>query len=128
MQVASFLESHPAVKRVNFPGLESHPQHDLALKQMSSSSGMLSFQVQDGPSTARAMVDRLKVIHYAVSLGHHRSLVYWIGTDAIMESTFQLDGEQLAAYREYAGDGVMRLSVGLEDPQDICSDLAQVLK
>jgi methionine-gamma-lyase len=45
-----------------------------------------------------------------------------------MESTFQLDGEQLAAYREYAGDGVMRLSVGLEDPQDICSDLAQVLK
>ena len=128
MQVASFLESHPAVKRVNFPGLESHPQHDLALKQMSSSSGMLSFQVQDGPSTAQAMVDRLKVIHYAVSLGHHRSLVYWIGTDAIMESTFQLDGEQLAAYREYAGDGVMRLSVGLEDPQDICRDLAQVLK
>jgi methionine-gamma-lyase len=128
MQVASFLENHPAVKRVNFPGLESHPQYDLVLKQMSASSGMLSFQVQDGPRTAQAMIDRLRVIHYAVSLGHHRSLVYWIGTDTIMDSTFQLDGEQLAAYREYAGDGVMRLSVGLEDPQDICRDLTEVLK
>lgn len=127
MQVASFLEDHPAVKRVNFPGLESHPQHDLVLKQMSASSGMLSFQVQDGPRTAQAMIDQLKVIHYAVSLGHHRSLIYWIGTDAIMESTFQLDGEHLARYREFAGDGVMRLSVGLEDAQDICADLAQVL-
>ena len=126
-QVASFLENHPAVKRVNFPGLESHPQHDLALKQMSASSGMLSFQVQDGPRTAQAMIDQLKIIHYAVSLGHHRSLIYWIGTDAIMESTFQLDGEHLARYREFAGDGVMRLSVGLEDAQDICADLAQVL-
>ncbi len=127
-QVASFLEDQPAVKQVNYPGLESHPQHDLALKQMSASSGMLSFQVQDGPRTAQEMIDQLKVIHYAVSLGHHRSLVYWIGTDAIMESSFQLDGEQLARYREFAGDGVMRLSVGLEDPQDICADLAQVLK
>ncbi len=127
MQVASFLEDHPAVKRVNFPGLESHPQHDLVLKQMSASSGMLSFQVQDGPRTAQAMIDQLKIIHYAVSLGHHRSLIYWIGTDAIMESTFQLDGEHLARYREFAGDGVMRLSVGLEDAQDICADLAQVL-
>lgn len=127
MQVASFLENHPAVKRVNFPGLASHPQHDLALKQMSASSGMLSFQVQDGPRTAQAMIDQLKIIHYAVSLGHHRSLIYWIGTDAIMESTFQLDGEHLARYREFAGDGVMRLSVGLEDAQDICADLAQVL-
>jgi methionine-gamma-lyase len=74
------------------------------------------------------MIDQLKIIHYAVSLGHHRSLVYWIGTDAIMESSFQLDGEKLDRYREFAGDGVMRLSVGLEDPQDICRDLAQVLK
>ncbi len=127
MQVASFLEDQPAVKQVNYPGLESHPQRDLALKQMSASSGMLSFQVQDGPRTAQAMIDQLKVIHYAVSLGHHRSLVYWIGTDAIMESSFQLDGEQLARYCEFAGEGVMRLSVGLEDAQDICTDLAQVL-
>jgi O-acetylhomoserine/O-acetylserine sulfhydrylase-like pyridoxal-dependent enzyme len=102
MQVAEFLESHPAVRRVNYPGLESHPQHDIALRQMSGFSGMLSFQVKNGPDVARRMIDGhdialrqmsgfsgmlsfqvkngpdvarrmidgLRVIHYAVSLGH----------------------------------------------------------
>jgi len=127
MQVARFLEAHPAVRRVNYPGLESHPQHDIACKQMSAFSGMLSFQVDDGPAVARAMIDRLRVIHYAVSLGHHRSLVYWIATDAIIESSYRLEGVQLQRFREYAGDGLMRLSVGLEDPSDLCRDLAAVL-
>jgi methionine-gamma-lyase len=127
MQVADFLEAHPAVKRVNYPGLESHPQHDIALRQMTGFSGMLSFQVEDGPAVARKMIDELRVIHYAVSLGHHRSLVYWIGTDQIMESSYRLEGEQLHAFREYAGDGVMRLSVGLEDADDLCRDLDRVL-
>ena len=88
---------------------------------------MLSFQVEDGPAVARSMIERLRVIHYAVSLGHHRSLVYWIGTDAIMESSYRLEGDQLGAFREYAGDGVMRLSVGLEDADDLCRDLDAVL-
>ena len=127
LQVAEFLEGHPAVKRVNYPGLPSHPQHELALRQMAQFSGMLSFQVEDGPALARAMIERLRVIHYAVSLGHHRSLVYWIGTDAIMESSYRLDGTQLDAFREFAGDGVMRLSVGLEDADDLCRDLEAVL-
>ena len=127
LQVAEFLEGHPAVKRVNYPGLPSHPQHGLALRQMSAFSGMLSFQVLDGPAVAAAMIERLRVIHYAVSLGHHRSLVYWIGTDAIMESSYRLDGTQLDAFREFAGDGVMRLSVGLEDADDLCRDLEAVL-
>jgi methionine-gamma-lyase len=73
------------------------------------------------------MIDGLRVIHYAVSLGHHRSLVYWIGTDQIMESSYRLEGEQLQHFREYAGDGVMRLSVGLEDADDLCADLDRVL-
>jgi len=127
MQVARFLEAHPAVTRVNYPGLESHPQHDIACKQMSAFSGMLSFQVHDGPTVARAMIDRLRVIHYAVSLGHHRSLVYWIATDAIVESSYRLEGAALQRFREYAGDGLMRLSVGLEDPADLCRDLDGVL-
>jgi len=127
MQVARFLEAHPAVRRVNYPGLESHPQHDIACKQMSAFSGMLSFQVHDGPSVARAMIDRLRVIHYAVSLGHHRSLVYWIATDAIVESSYRLAGPALQQFREFAGDGLMRLSVGLEDPADLCRDLDGVL-
>jgi methionine-gamma-lyase len=94
---------------------------------MSGFSGMLSFQVKNGPDVARRMIDGLRVIHYAVSLGHHRSLVYWIGTDQIMESSYRLEGEQLEGFREYAGDGVMRLSVGLEDAADICRDLDRVL-
>jgi methionine-gamma-lyase len=127
LQVAEFLEGHPAVRRVNYPGLVSHPQHDLARRQMSAYSGMLSFQVDDGPGVAASMIEELRVIHYAVSLGHHRSLVYWIGTDAIMESSYRLGGAQLDAFREYAGDGVMRLSVGLEDADDLCRDLDAIL-
>jgi methionine-gamma-lyase len=127
LQVAEFLESHPAVKRVNYPGLRSHPQHDLALRQMSMFSGMLSFQVDDGLALATSMIDKLRVIHYAVSLGHHRSLAYWIGTDAIMESSYKLEGRQREAFREFAGEGVIRLSVGLEDADDLCRDLDAVL-
>jgi methionine-gamma-lyase len=126
-QVAEFLENHPAVKRVNYPGLESHPQHVIALRQMSAFSGMLSFQVADGQALAQRMIDDLRVIHYAVSLGHHRSLIYWIGTEAIMESSYRLEGRQLDAFREYAGEGVMRLSIGLEDADDLCGDLDSVL-
>ena len=53
-------------------------------------------------------------------LGQQRSLIYWIGTDAIMESSYQLTGDSLARYREFAGDGLFRMSVGLEDADDIC--------
>jgi methionine-gamma-lyase len=127
MQVAEFLEEHPAVTRVNYPGLQSHPQHDIALRQMSEFSGMLSFQVDDGPALAKRMIDNLQVIHYAVSLGHHRSLVYWIGTEQIIESSYRLEGAQLEGFREFAGEGIMRLSVGLEDADDLCRDLDRVL-
>ena len=128
VQVARFLEDQPAVSRVNYPGLDSHPQRDLARRQMDNMSGTLSFQVRgDGGALAERMAKELEIIHYAVSLGHHRSLIYWIDTDAMMESTFKLDGEPLAHYREYAGDGVFRLSVGLEDADDLCRDLDRVL-
>ena len=73
------------------------------------------------------MVEHLGVIHYAVSLGHQRSLVCYIGTDAINESSFRLEGKQLDAYRSYAGDGLFRLSVGLEDADDLIADLDSVL-
>ena len=105
-RVAEFLEDHPAVGRVNYPGLASHPQRTLAAKQMANCSGTLSFQVRaDGAALAGRMARELEVIHYAVSLGHHRSLIYWIDTAALMESSFQLEGEPLARYREFAGDG-----------------------
>ena len=127
-RVAAFLEGHPAVGRVNYPGLASHPQRALAERQMANCSGTLSFQVRgDGAALARRMAKELEIIHYAVSLGHHRSLIYWIDTAAMMDSTFHLEGDQLAGYREFAGDGVFRLSVGLEDAADLCADLDRVL-
>ena len=128
LQVARFLEDHSAVARVNHPGLNSHPQRELAKRQMRNTSGTLSFQVHgDGAALAGRMAKELEIIHYAVSLGHHRSLIYWIDTDAMMASTFKLRGKQLEHYRQYAGDGVFRLSVGLEDANDLCRDLDRVL-
>ena len=128
LKVARYLEQHPAVTRVLYPGLPSHPQHELARRQMKNFSGMMTFQTHEpGHLVAARMVERLKVVHYAVSLGHHRSLVYWIGTDDIQASTFRHDPEQLRRYRDYAGDGVFRLSVGIENADDLISDLSRVL-
>lgn len=128
--VARFLEDHPKVTRVFYPGLESHPQHALAKHQMRNFSGMLSFQVGDaatGEALAARMADELQVIHYAVSLGHHRSLIWWMPTESILETSFRLAGDQLKSYRDFAGDGIFRLSVGLEDAEDLIADLDRVL-
>lgn len=128
LEVAGFLEAHPGVSRVFYPGLPSHPQHPLARRQMRNFSGMLTFQTrEDGRQVAERMIDTLEVIHYAVSLGHHRSLIYWIPTEMLMQSTFRLAPEAEARYRAFANDGVFRFSVGLEDPEDLCADLDRVL-
>ncbi|MBN1489537.1 MAG: aminotransferase class I/II-fold pyridoxal phosphate-dependent enzyme [Phycisphaerae bacterium] len=127
MKVSRFLEAHPRVTRVIYPGLPSHPQHALAKRQMDNYSAMLTFQVADGPSAAKRMAERLEVIHYAVSLGHHRSLVFYLPTAELQKASFRLDDEHLERYRTYAGDGVFRLSVGLEDADDLCADLDQAL-
>ncbi len=126
-RVAEFLEGHKKVKKVLYPGLSSHPQFDLAVRQMDNYSGMVSVQVEDGPGLVERMMSDLKIFHYAVSLGHHRSLIYWLGTDDLMQSSYALEGRALDAYRAFAGDGVFRISVGLEDPEDLCDDLAQIL-
>lgn len=128
LKVARFLEDHPAVSRVFYPGLPSHPQHALARRQMRNFSGMMTFQTRrPGPEIAAKMVKDLEIIHYAVSLGHHRSLIYWIGTNDIQASTFRHDPQQLQRYRDFAGDGVFRLSVGIESGEDLIGDLARVL-
>ncbi len=127
MHVAKFLEGHRKVKKVLYPGFPSHPQFDLARRQMDNYSGMVSVQIDNAPDLVNRMMSDLRIFHYAVSLGHHRSLIYWLGTDDLMESTYALQGRALNAYREFAGDGVFRISVGLEDPEDLCDDLAQIL-
>jgi len=126
MKLATRLEGHPAIKRVFYPGLASHPQRALAKAQMKNFSGMMTFQTHEaGMEVARRMVKQLDVIHYAVSLGHLRSLIYWIGTDDIEQSTFRHGPDAAARFRDYMGDGVFRLSVGIEDGDDLWADLVR---
>ena len=127
LAVAKHLEQHPKVTRVMYPGLPSHPQHALAKRQMSNFSGMLTFQVEDGPAAAQLLSDRLQIIHYAVSLGHNRSLVCFLSTDDLLRSSFHLTPAQEASYRAFAGKGVFRLSIGLEDAADLIADLDNAL-
>jgi methionine-gamma-lyase len=127
LAVARHLEEHPKVIRVMYPGLPSHPQHELAKRQMDNFSGMLTFQVKDGPAAARLLSDRLEIVQYAVSLGHNRSLVCYLGTDDLLRSSFHLTPEQEVSYRAFAGNGLFRLSIGLEDPTDLIADLDNAL-
>jgi cystathionine beta-lyase/cystathionine gamma-synthase len=128
MAVAHWLEAHPAVARVYYPGLPSHPQHDLALRQMKNFSGMVTFQThEDGEAIARRMVKDLQYVHFAVSLGHLRSLIYWIGSDDILKSTYRHQPEAEARFRALTGRGIFRLSIGIEHAEDICADLARCL-
>ncbi|KPH04317.1 aminotransferase class V-fold PLP-dependent enzyme (plasmid) [Rhizobium acidisoli] len=126
-KVAAFLEDHPAVTAVTYPGLASHPQHDLAKRQMEVFGGIVTFQVKEPGRMALQLAERLKVAHYAFSLGHQRSIVVLLDTDEMMSTTYQLATEQLEDYRRFAGDGVFRLSVGLEAPGDLIGDLDQAL-
>jgi methionine-gamma-lyase len=125
--VASFLEAHDKVAKVLYPGLESHPQHALARAQMDNFSGMISFRTANPKAIAQRMMRNLEVIHYAVSLGHHRSLVYLMQTTDLIGSSYRLEGDELDKYRDVAGEGIFRLSIGLEDSADLIRDLEAVL-
>ncbi len=127
LMLAAFLESHPKVTRVVYPGLASHPQHQLAKEQMANFSGMLTFQVEGGPAAAKVLARELQIILYAVSLGHHRSLIFYLGTDDLLASSFKLTGRQQQAFRQWAGQGIFRVSVGLEDPKDLIADMDRAL-
>jgi len=119
--VARFLEGHPKVRRVLYPGLESHPQHDLARRQMSGFGGMVVAQMD--METAANLVQQVRVFTYATSLGDYQSLLFYYPTELYVDSASYLDADQKRAYREWAGDGVMRISIGLEDVEDLIADL-----
>lgn len=68
------------------------------------------------------------IFHYAVSLGLHRSLIFYLPTDELQENSFQLSDEHFRRFREWAGDGIFRVSIGLEDPADLCADLDQAMR
>jgi methionine-gamma-lyase len=127
LQLARYLEQHDKVEQVFYPGLESHPQHELARRQMDNYSGMLSFRCREPRPLAARMMQQLEVIHYAVSLGHHRSLIFLMQTDDLIGTSYRLEGDELDKYRAAAGDGLFRFSVGLEDSADLIRDLQGVL-
>ena len=120
--VAEYLAGHPKVARVNYPGLPDHPQRDLARRQMIAAGGMLSFVVRGGiPAAARA-VDSFKLIIHAVTFGTSRTICMHPRTITHEHMTQE--------ERDRAGidDGLIRLSVGLEDVADVIADLEQALQ
>ena len=126
--VEDFLAQHPKVRKTLWPGSVRHPQHELARAQMRNFSGLLSFSVKSGSlDMARQLADRLKTFSYAVSLGKTKSLLFHIPTDDIIRSSFRLEGRAEAEYHDWAGEGVFRVSVGLEEPGDLIGDLEQAL-
>ncbi len=126
--VEDFLAQHPKVRKTLWPGSVRHPQHELAKTQMRNFSGLLSFSVKSSSlDMARQLADRLKTFSYAVSLGKTKSLLFYIPTDDILRSSFHLEGRAEAEYRDWAGEGVFRVSVGLEEPDDLIGDLEQAL-
>jgi cystathionine beta-lyase len=121
MAIAEFLARHPAVRRVNYPGLESHPAYAVARRQMWGFGGMLSFEVDERKVTCDRFLRRLKLVTPALSLG---------GVETIVCAPAATSHAKLTpAERAQLGisDGLLRLSVGIEDAEDIIADIAQAL-
>jgi cystathionine beta-lyase/cystathionine gamma-synthase len=120
-QVASFLQGHPRVQRVFYPGLAEHPQHALAKRQMSGFGGMISFEVEGGLEAAQRVVERTQLFTLAESLG---------GVESLIELPALMTHASIPAETRQAhgvSDGLIRISVGLEEVADLISDLDQAL-
>ena len=122
LKVAQYLASHPRVGQVNYSGLADHPQHDLACRQMSAHGGLLSFVAPGGMSGAADVMNQLKLIVHAVTFGTSRTICMHPPTITHEHMTPE--------ERKTAGidDGLIRLSVGLENYEDLIEDLDQALK
>jgi methionine-gamma-lyase len=119
MTVAGFLQGHDAVRFVAYPGLEDHKGNGTAKKQMSNGfGGMMAFGLKSDHDGHNRFVSRLKVITSAVSLGHDESLIVFLG---------EKDERQYLYPEEFHG-GFFRLSIGLEDTDDIIEDIRQALE
>lgn len=121
IKVAEFLEQHPMVERVYYPGLPSHPQYELAKRQMKAPGSLMSFEVRGGLEAGRRLMESLHLCQLAVSLGDVDTLIQHPAsmTHAIVPREERLAGG--------ITDGMIRLSVGIEDAADIIEDLAQGL-
>ncbi len=119
--IAEFLEAHSKVERVTYPGLPSHPQHDIAKAQMSGFSGMIAFELKDGAEAGRRLMNTVKLCGLAESLGSVETMITHPAT--------MTHADVPAEDRRKRGltDGLVRLSVGIEDVDDIIEDLEQGL-
>lgn len=117
LQIARFLEDHPAVQRVMYPGLESHPQYDLAQRQMRDSGGMVSI-ILESPEAARRLVSCTRVFALAESLG---------GVESLIEHPFSMTHASTASSPIAVDPALVRLSVGIEHVDDLINDLRQAL-
>lgn len=118
LQIARFLEDHAAVKRVLYPGLESHPQHEIARRQMALFGGMVSIILED-EAAARRMVSRTKLFALAESLG---------GVESLIEHPYSMTHASTAGSEIAVDPGLVRLSVGIEHVDDLIADLRQSLE
>ena len=122
MKVARFLESHPKIDRVYYPGLESHPTHEIAKKQMHGGfGGMMSADIKGGMDAVRTVMNNVKVFSLATSLGNVDSLIQ----HSPSMSHFDMTPEE--RYASEIFDGQVRLSIGIEDVDDLIADLDQAL-
>jgi methionine-gamma-lyase len=121
MALAEFLENHPAVNVVYYPGLKSHPQHEVARKQMSGFGGMLSFDLRGGYDAADRFLNRLRLASRAASLGGIETLALHAATNFLHYMTLE------EAERIGIAPGLVRISVGLEGRDDLIADFDQAL-
>ncbi len=121
MRLATYLEDHPTVKRVLYPGLVSHPEHQTANEQMREYGALLTFEVEDSQSAVK-VCDALELCAFAASLGSVRTITQIPATMAF------LDIPKERREKMNIRDGMIRVSVGLEDPEDIISDFDQALR
>jgi len=113
MRVADFLSGHGKVSRVHYPGLKSHPGHEIAARQMSTFGGMLSFEAKDGRDAAMSVAAKTKIFTRATSLG---------GVESLIEHRASIEGAGTTS-----PEGLLRLSIGLENAEDLIEDLDQAL-
>jgi cystathionine beta-lyase/cystathionine gamma-synthase len=121
-RIAQFLAAHPAVARVHYPGLATHPQHALAAQQMQDFGTIVSFDLHGGIGAVRRFADRLQFFALAVSLG---------STESLLVTSQMMAGRELTAEQQRISainEGTVRLSIGLEDVDDLLEDLTQALE
>lgn len=122
LKVAEFLENHPNVASVKYPFLKSHPQYEVAKKQMKLGGNIVAFEIKGGIESGRKFLDKIKLCSLSANLGDTRSIV----THPASTTHSKLTEEERLAVS--ITDGLVRVSVGLETVQDVINDLKQALE